>query len=319
MKEKHCVLRHSVRLLRNCAGNFGIMTALLAVPVALAAGLALDLSKAVNERVKMQAIADSAALAGGALFNGSNAAAAKKAADAFLAANLPNLPTGAKLEASFVGQTMTVSLSGDVPTDFMHLAGQTVANVGVTAQAYVPSTPSSIQFKPTNARGVYYKQVSIMVVRPKGVVEETVGTVTYQPITRNNGGQGTMVVSPSSTLELGEYSRLLLKMDIKNDGCPLRYRASVSNNQVTCNPSTRDADTRYNLTLRSDNPATSHYLFVDGVQLPQGVASPLESVLECGATIKHAWEDGGGFAQQDFFYQATSICSPNGQYVRLTK
>jgi Flp pilus assembly protein TadG len=60
-------------------GNFGIMTALLAVPLILAAGSALDISTAMRERTDMQGVADSAALAGAGIYNGGNANAAKAA------------------------------------------------------------------------------------------------------------------------------------------------------------------------------------------------------------------------------------------------
>jgi hypothetical protein len=55
------------------------------------------------------------------------------------------------------------------------------------------------------------------------------------------------------------------------------------------------------------------------VQMPKGSASPLERILGCDEETKHAWEDGGGFDRQDFFYTAKAICAPNGEYVRLTQ
>ncbi|MCK8782490.1 hypothetical protein M0654_21185 [Rhizobium sp. NTR19] len=183
--------------------------------------------------------------------------------------------------------------------------------------------PKKITFTPTNAQGWYYKKVSIIVLRPNGKSgtfrEEVVGTVTYQPQTQANGGQGSMEVYPSTTLELGDYAKLVLQMDIKKDGCGLKQRAKVVNSIVTCYQSSDRADKDYHLSLRTDNPETSHYLFVDGKQLPKGVTSPLDVILECEKTADHAWEDGGGFSRQDFFYTAKSICAPNGQFVRLAE
>jgi hypothetical protein len=40
--------------------------------------------------------------------------------------------------------------------------------------------------------------------------EVVLGTVTYQPTTHNDSGQGTMTVSPSNTIDLGKYTKLVL-------------------------------------------------------------------------------------------------------------
>ncbi len=143
--------------------------------------------------------------------------------------------------------------------------------------------------------------------------------MTYQPATHDNNEHGSMVVLPSETLNLGKYSKLVLQMDIKNDGCGLGYKAKVTGSAVTCGADTSAFSNKYDLTLRTDNPQTSQYLFVDGVQLPKGVESPSGEILECDKTLNHAWEDGGGWERQDFFYTAKSVCAPDGQFVRLTK
>ena len=128
-----------------------------------------------------------------------------------------------------------------------------------------------------------------------------------------------MVVSPKGTLDLGKYSKLVLQMDIKYDGCNINQQASVSNSKVTCKTSSRQQDKAYNMVLRTDDPAKSNYLFVEGKQLPAGVTSPLDDILVCGKTSNHAWEDGGGFDRQDFFYKVATTCAPDGEFVRLTK
>ncbi|MDP2732262.1 MAG: pilus assembly protein TadG-related protein, partial [Hoeflea sp.] len=51
------------RLLKNRSGNFGILAALLIVPVFGAAGLALDYSNAIAVKAQIQGAADAAALA----------------------------------------------------------------------------------------------------------------------------------------------------------------------------------------------------------------------------------------------------------------
>jgi hypothetical protein len=267
----------------------------------------------------MQQIADSASLAGGQVYDGTNSAAAITAANDFLKGYNSKLPPGTSFNVTFSGQTVKVDLSGTSNPAFMKIAGINQVPLQVTASALAPLKPKTVIFKPTKSQGWYYKKVSIMVVRPKSTAEEVVGTVTYQPTTHEDGGQGGTTVSPSDTMELGKYSALILKMEIKEDGCPLKKAVKMKGQSVTCEDSSTLANSKYNLTLRTDNPDQSYYLFVDGKQLPKGVTTPLDGILVCDKTSNHAWEDGGGFERQDFFYTAKTTCAPDGQFVRLTQ
>jgi Flp pilus assembly protein TadG len=307
------------RLLQDRGGNFAILTGLLAVPLLLAAGLAIDYSMAAVERTNMQEIADGAALAGGKIFDGSNFSDAQAAAQSFIQGYGDKLPKDVAFNITSSGQTIQVTMNGSVATTLMQIGNINASQIGVAAAATSPLKPEKITFTPTKAQGWYYKKVSIRVVREGSPDEVVLGTVTYQPTTHNDSGQGTMTVSPSNTIDLGKYTKLVLQMDIKNDGCGIGYHATISGSDVKCNTSTAAVDKTYNLTLRTDNPQTTNYLFVDGVQLPQGVTQPLEAFLGCSKTQSHAWEDGGGWERQDFFYTVTSQCTPDGQYVRLTQ
>jgi Flp pilus assembly protein TadG len=316
--------RLAKRFLKDRGGNFGMMTALLAFPLIIAGGSVIDLSTASLTRTNIQSISDSAALAGARIYDGTNATAAKAAAEKFLKGYAADLPKGATYNISMSGQTVQVSVGGSSPNTFMGMVGVSTTPVGVAASAIAPMKPKSVTFTPTKAQGWWYKKVSIMVVRPNSTAEEVIGTVVYQPETQTNGGQGPMTVSSGSAFDLGKYSKLILKMEVKGDGCPIEYRASVSNSKITCTKAAKkdkdyDSLMRFSNTLRTDDPNTSHYLFVDGVQMPKGSASPLERILGCDETTNHAWEDGGGFDRQDFFYTAKAICAPNGEYVRLTQ
>jgi Flp pilus assembly protein TadG len=313
------IRRQVSRLLQDRSGNFGLMTALLATPVLLACGAAVDISNAMVERANMQEAADAAALAGGSVYDGTNPDEAKARAQEFISAYSDRLPVGATFEITTAGQTVEVSVSGDADNAFMQLAGIDSLPIGVASVALSPMKPKSIKLTPTKAQGYYYKKVSILVVRPGSNAEQVVATVTYQPETQEDSGQGEMTVEPSGTIDLGKYSKLVLQMDIKNDGCALDRKAHVANRKIKCTPSKAATDRKYDLTLRTDEPETTHYLFVDGKQLPKGVTSPLATILDCGKTSDHAWEDGGGWERQDFFYTAVSECAPDGEFVRLTK
>ncbi|RZI60145.1 MAG: pilus assembly protein, partial [Pseudomonas sp.] len=71
-----------------------MITALVATPLIIAAGGAIDYTLATRERVNMQGVVDSAALAGARVFNGTNAGAAKVAAERFIAGYAKSLPAG---------------------------------------------------------------------------------------------------------------------------------------------------------------------------------------------------------------------------------
>jgi Flp pilus assembly protein TadG len=300
-------------------GNFGMMTALVMVPLLYAAGTVLDFSTAYVARTDMQGVADAAALAGGAVYDGTNQDVAISKAQSFLKGYKDKLPSGATYAVSMTGQNLDVTIQGKSQNTFMQLAGIKSLDLGVAAQAISPMKPKTITFTPTQAQGWYWKKVTIRVVRPGSSTEETVGTVTYQPTTRDDGGQGPMTVSPTGILDLGKYTKLVLQMDIKYDGCNIGERSTIIGVKVYCSKTTLSQYQKYDLTLRTDNPDTSYYLFVEGKQLPKGVTSPLDDILVCGKTSNHAWEDGGGFSRQDFFYTVATTCAPDGEFVRLTK
>lgn len=320
------VLRAADRLFRRFisdrSGNFALMTALLAVPMTLTAGVAVDYSTAYLQKDNLQQIADGAALAGGKIFDGTNLAAAQAEATKFITAYASTTP--ANLTYTMTGTTdrvFQVTLNGAVPTTLMRIGNVNSVNVAVTSQATAPAKPTLVTLTPTQAQGWYYKVVTVRVVRPNTTNEVVLGTVTYQPTSHNGVGTGTMTVSPTGTIALGDYSKLVLQMDIKDDGCPLKYVATItSKNGVTCSSTSKSSSAKYDLTLRTDDPTTSNYLFVNGVELPQGVIMPIENYFGCQAPQNHAWEDGGGWATQDIFYTISSTClSADGDAVRLTQ
>lgn len=314
-------LRSIIQLLEDRAGNFSILTALLLVPICLAAGTAIDYTTAVSQRTNLQEIADGAVLAGAKVYDGTNFDAAKAQAQAFIDAYATTTPVGLTSNITANGNTLQVALTGSVPTTLMRLGNINNVNISVNSSTFSPPKPQKVTLTPTKAQGYYYKIVTIRVVRPNTTSEVVLGTVVYQPNTHNDQGQGTMIANPQGAIDLGQYTKLVLQMDIKNDGCPLNKTASVNGrNDVTCSNSSRAVDKNYDLTLRTDNPDTSYYLFVNGVQLPKGTVVPIENYFGCAQPQSHAWEDGGGWERQDFFYTISSVCaSSDGDAARLTQ
>lgn len=79
------LIRHCASALLKCrSGNFGLLAALVAIPLIAALSVAIDFAAAVNRKAAMQSAADAAALAGAAAGVGSE----QKIAVGFLGAHL---------------------------------------------------------------------------------------------------------------------------------------------------------------------------------------------------------------------------------------
>ncbi|MCI9868600.1 pilus assembly protein [Rhizobium skierniewicense] len=305
---------------KDVRGNFGILTALCATPLIVVAGGSIDFSMATVERTKLQGYADAAALAGAGIYDGTNAKSAIGTAKRFLG----SLSEKTAYEVSMTANNIHITIKGSSPNAFLGLIGMDSMPVSVAASATAPVLPKSVLLKPLDATGFFFKQISILVRRPGATLDTVVGTVTYQPTTRRDDGRGKMTVLPQEKFDLGKYSKLILRMDVKWDGCPLGYTSDLTKWDVVCTKlEERDpgykSSLAYNAVVRTDDPTKSHHLFVDNTQLPKGVISPLDNLVECNRVAKHAWEDGGSWLRQDFFYTVQTTCAPNGQFVWLTK
>jgi Flp pilus assembly protein TadG len=299
--------------LKDRSGATAMTFGLMLVPIMGMTGLAVDYSLASNERSKLQNAADSAALAGASIFTGANAAEAEARARAYLKANLGaeanTITINFKAQAddpsaSAANQKVIVTLGGQTNTMFMHLLNQSKVPIGVTATALAPMKPSSVTIKVSNVYGWWFKKVTIVAV--KNGVGTPVGTVVYQPTDHSyESGRGTGTTVPAkdqmTTITLSNYDSVYLKMEVKTDGCDIGYQGSTSGNIVQCKADKKKKT--YDSTLRTDDPKTVNHLFVDGKQLPLGSTPPLSDIFSCaGGTHDRAWEDGGGWDKQDFFY-----------------
>ncbi|WP_348633024.1 pilus assembly protein TadG-related protein [Rhizobium sp. CCGE532] len=140
------------KLLAERSGNFGITTALIAVPLIAAGGLALDVTNAMLVRTELQNAADAAAV--GAIADSSPAVAAAMAMtqdgtvtigqdDAnklFLgqaSGDLPNTPVTVNVAVTRTGNIVSsiVSFSANVPTTLSQIIGKTSIPVSGSASA----------------------------------------------------------------------------------------------------------------------------------------------------------------------------------------
>lgn len=119
-------------------GNIMITTALLSVPIAIAAGAAIDYSRLASERSNYQEAADAAVLAASSNFGAKNNELRKLADDVFLA----NLQTMDKKKAGkliFLSDGLRYEAKADVPLFLMSIGGIAKSKIEVAAEVGVGS------------------------------------------------------------------------------------------------------------------------------------------------------------------------------------
>jgi len=118
---------HPRSFLADIRGNFAMTFAICAIPVMLAAGMALDYTRVANYKSRLQAATDEAALAVAQDMSGLDDNSLKRMAEDFLHANLEG-DDYAQLSAIDVqidrtNKSLTVVADGNMPTSFTRLAG----------------------------------------------------------------------------------------------------------------------------------------------------------------------------------------------------
>lgn len=139
-------------LWKDRSGNFGIMTALLLVPIVGTAGMAVDFANALNIRNQLYAAADAAAVgslaekspgvtaAMGMTSDGTVAVAQTDANSLFFAQNSAALTSSnvkVAIAVTKTGNTLqsNVSFTATVPTTFLHVIGQDTISIAGKATA----------------------------------------------------------------------------------------------------------------------------------------------------------------------------------------
>jgi len=142
----------SSAFLSDRSGNFGIMTALLMVPLVGSAGLALDYAHALSLRTELYAAADAAAV--GSISeksdavsaamtmqgNGTISVAKTDARSIFfsqMSGELTSVPVDLSIDVTKTANKLnsTVTFNASVPTTFMHVLGQDSITISGTATA----------------------------------------------------------------------------------------------------------------------------------------------------------------------------------------
>ncbi|HEV7309919.1 TadE/TadG family type IV pilus assembly protein [Ensifer sp.] len=132
------IVRCASALLHSQSGNFGMLAALIMLPLIAAAGIAIDFASALNRKNAMQSAADAAALAGAAAGTGSEQTVAHGFLGAHLGSNNatnPKAPPDWTHQVTIERDTVAVVVREDYKTAVMHIFGYETLPISVYAKA----------------------------------------------------------------------------------------------------------------------------------------------------------------------------------------
>jgi Flp pilus assembly protein TadG len=219
-------------------GATSTIFALSTTAVMFSVGAAVDYSRAVTSRAKLQSAVDSAVLAA------IQAPAAERVsrATSILQANLAasgitaNWSTAPTLNAD---GSISAIAAGSITTAALAVAGINTINLAASATAKIVQktvqSPANMTFTLTGASGWYWKKVDLYKHEPNAASDTLLASYVYQPTSLNNGGTGTvtaqfltagaMASGPvDTTVPLGStYDNAYLTMTVYSDGCGPGY------------------------------------------------------------------------------------------------
>jgi hypothetical protein len=277
------------KFVRNRAGNFGVITALVILPIlAVGGGLVIDVSAIRQAKTANQDSLDSALLAA---VKKSSETEARKAFDQLYKSNLGN---GETVEFVFSNSSSERSVKAltrySKKNAFSGLFGNPVAEIEVRGKAVAQPVLTEMRIKPEKASGTFRKMMRLMDIDSDGKAKEVV-SINYH--TTGTSITGTMQMNPDTNdyFKFSNPREIFFTMDIDKTSAYAEYV------------------NKYH--LATNDPETSHHLFVDKKQLPKGTAVNIADYVKCGDTQLFEWEDGGEFANQDFSFKVTGKCAIN--------
>ncbi len=190
-------------------------------------------------------------------------------------------------------------------------------------------------YQPTNLNDVAYPPSSLNLTTTSGFPTSPsdggIGVVTtwYAPST---------VVDSSGTITLSAYSNIYLTMNVQDGECAPGQTAntnanvsatqaqttyynqnyadlSSTNTTVTCSGT---ANSSYSMTMSTNSPNNSNYIYINGVEQPANTVIPLLTAFPCSSstsgqssTIYYSWEDSNNSTSgdRDFFFSMTTTCA----------
>lgn len=259
-------------------GNYAVLFALALMPLAIAIGVGIDVTRAVDQKNENQNALDAAVLAvTGAK---TNAEAARMLRDVYAANKGMGTPVLRDFSKTQTSIHVLADASYDNPNAFASILRHNTTTVKVTSEAERKTKLASLQIRPTGASGAWSKWVTLHVV-DQADKDTELGYITYTYNGSYGGWNGdiTSNLSFSRPVTVKDAKKIYFKMYSREFG-----------------------------TTRTDDPNTARFLFIDGRQLPNGTLVNLADRIGCGITRRFSWEDGGGWSVQDFHFTVTGGC-----------
>ena len=204
--------------IKNQDGNASIIFSICAIPIMLAAGVAIDFSNLSRTQNSLQIALDTAALASASSDEGFSS----DAASAYFEANseLQGIKITKLTFKKKHGDETAAHLKAEVPNSFLSLAGRPTSTIEVnsTAKPVTEKKLIEVTFNITNAQGAYDKDIYFFTKDKDGkVLSETL--VLQYDYDGANGGKKTFIpkMNGSKTVAVGEHDTYGQRMVVYED------------------------------------------------------------------------------------------------------
>lgn len=332
------------------SGTLSIAFALSGLVAMMLVGASIDYGRGVGMQQKLQSAVDAAMLAALQADSTNRNTVATQILNASLA-NSGIVASWAQAPTVNGDGSLTGAARGVVSTYFMKIARINTMSTTASATVALPAaqTASSVAFSLTGAYGWWWKKVELYVHTVGAASDTLLASYVYQPYNLSaQSGRGTGTTSATflsagsmvsgavdTAVSMGStYDNAYLKMTVYTDGCgpgmagyTTYSNGSTIQNCVASGTRVQTGTNRYGQatyttynksaspTVYSTNDSsTARYLFVNGVQLAANTTPSIFTLLPCSQTSTHAWEDGGGWSQQDIFFSVATACATNDNY-----
>lgn len=286
--------------LKKTEGNVVIIFALSLAMLTVSAGAALDYATALSAKTANQGALDSAVLAAAA--QAKSQGDAKKLVAKYFAANGGE---GSVIDVKFngSGSAVTVSATSEFAKQnaFGGILHVSTTDILTSSTAQTSSAVTSMTVEPVSASGAWSKKMTLHNVDKAGV-DTVLGSISYA-FGMTSIATGTITTDIKGPITIPNPESVYFQMDIDKDPAHSWYTEYIGTG-----------------VMKTNDPETSYFMFVDGKLLPKGTAVNLATYIPCDQKVQVAWEDGGNFSGQDFFFNVTGKCTISaGTPVRLSE
>ena len=286
------------------SGNLAVIFALCLLPILVAVGVAVDLSKIVSNKQRLQDAADNAALAA---IHEPNRVEARRVFRESLSTSVTGSEDRirtAKFQRLETNNTVSVkaTVKGKHSFAFGSLLGRSEIDYTVASSVVASKKISSVRFVPTFGSGYLNKEFGLWVIRPNSTTPVRLATYRWTssaPVTFPNGASpGRLNSSTRGYVNLGNYTEFFMTTSITDPW-----------NTYTREQMVEVYGEDFSLSSREEGNG-DHY-FVNGMQLAMNEQVNFTRDLSCSLRNQSfEWEDAPGLAAPgtDFRFRVETRC-----------